>query len=486
MAPPRRKRFGRGVFVAGGAIGLVLSMASMALANVPLTKVSTDPYTNPESYHQTEEEPDTYSFGSTIVASFQVGRFSNGGANNIGWATSKDNGATWTHGFLPGTTVYATPPGPWARISDTAVAYDPQDDVWMIEGLALDSSLTGKAVIVNRSLDGGLTWQNPVTVSVSGGSFYDKSWITCDTNATSASYGNCYVEWDDSLFHMSRSTNGGTTWTASSVPGNSVLGGQPVVQPNGTVIVPIEGSGLDSYVSTNGGSSYTGPFNISSIQFHGVAGGLRDGAGLASAEIDGAGTVYVGWADCRFRSGCSANDIVFSTSTDGQTWTAVQRIPIVPTSSSADIFIPGFGVDHATSGGSAHLGVTAYFYPNASCSTSTCQLNALFISSTNGGTTWGSPVKVLGPIALTGLPNTTLGYMVGDYISTSFGSNGKAYPVIAGATGSNCVTGNPTACHEFMVAPTNGLAVAGGSILSTTGPVLARGASLTALGRTAY
>ena len=259
-----------------------------------------------------------------------------------------------------------------------------------------------------------------------------------------------------------------------------------MVQPNGTVIVPIEGSGLDSYVSTNGGSSYTGPFNISSIQFHGVAGGLRDGAGLASAEIDGAGTVYVGWADCRFRSGCSANDIVFSTSTDGQIWTAVQRIPIVPTSSSADIFIPGFGVDHATSGGSAHLGVTAYFYPNASCSTSTCQLNALFISSTNGGTTWGSPVKVLGPIALTGLPNTTLGYMVGDYISTSFGSNGKAYPVIAGATGSNCVTGNPTACHEFMVAPTNGLAVAGGSILSTTGPVLARGASLTALGRTAY
>ncbi len=492
MASTRRRRFGRGVFVAGGAIGLVLSMASITLANVALTKVSTDPYTNPESYHQTEEEPDTYSFGSTIVASFQVGRFSNGGANDIGWATSTNNGATWTHGFLPGTTIYASPPGPWARISDTAVAYDPKDNVWMIEGLAIDASATGKAVIVNRSLDGGLTWQNPVTVSQGGGgSFYDKSWITCDTSASSSSYGNCYVEWDDAgtgqTFHMSRSTNGGTTWTASSVPSQSVLGGQPVVQPNGKVIVPIEGSGLDSYVSSNGGSSYTGPFDISSIQFHGVAGGLRDGAGLASAEIDGAGKVYVGWADCRFRSGCSANDIVFSTSTDGQTWTAVQRIPIVPTSSSADIFIPGFGVDHATSGASAHLGVTAYFYPNASCSTSTCKLGALFISSTDGGATWGAPAKLFPSwISLTGLPNTTLGYMVGDYISTSFGSNGKAYPVIAGATGSNCVTGNPTACHEFMVAPTNGLAVLGGSSRSTTGPVLFRGGSFSALGRTAY
>src|SRR6266545_3344912 len=105
---------------------------------------------------------------STRRKRFGRGVFVAGGANNIGWATSTDNGATWTHGFLPGTTIYATPPGTWARISDTAVAYDPQDDVWMIEGLAIDASATGKAVIVNRSLDGGLTWQNPVTVSQGG------------------------------------------------------------------------------------------------------------------------------------------------------------------------------------------------------------------------------------------------------------------------------------------------------------------------------
>ena len=72
---------------------------------------------------------------------------------------------------------------------------------------------------------------------------------------------------------------------------------------------------------------------------------------------------------------------------------------------------------------------------------------------------------------LKGLPNTTQGYMVGDYISTSFGSNGKAYPVIATATGNSCVIGNITSCHEPMVAPTNGLAAVGGSNLATTGPV---------------
>ena len=161
-------------------IGLSMAMATIAFAtHVPLTQVSQDPYTNTDSYHQAELEPDTYSFGSTVVGVSQVGRFSNGGANNIGWATTTDNGATWTHGFLPGTTVYSTPPGTWARISDPSVAYDAKHDVWMIVGLAIDNTVTGKAVLVNRSTDGGLTWQNPITVSQGGGSsFYDKEWIT--------------------------------------------------------------------------------------------------------------------------------------------------------------------------------------------------------------------------------------------------------------------------------------------------------------------
>ena len=76
---------------------------------------------------------------------------------------STDNGATWTNGFLPSTTVYASPPGPWDRISDPSVGYDPKHDVWMITGLAITGT-TGKAVLASRSLDGGLTWQAPVTV----------------------------------------------------------------------------------------------------------------------------------------------------------------------------------------------------------------------------------------------------------------------------------------------------------------------------------
>src|SRR5579884_628763 len=50
-------------------------------------QLSSDPYTGGVGQHQTEVEPDSYSYGSTIVAAFQVGRFSDGGSVNIGWAS---------------------------------------------------------------------------------------------------------------------------------------------------------------------------------------------------------------------------------------------------------------------------------------------------------------------------------------------------------------------------------------------------------------
>jgi len=474
MAARRRRHPLRRALIVPGALVTVLALAGPALAAVPLTTVAQDPYTNTDAWHQALVEPDTYSFGSTIVATFQGGgRFPDGGSDNIGWATSTNNGATWTSGELPGTTQYSSPPGIWNRISDPSVAFDPKHNVWIIAGLAIDFGVIGKAVLASRSFDGGLTWQNPVTISQGGGgAFYDKSWIGCDTTATSPFYGNCYVEWDDAFagdkFMMSRSTDGGATWSPSTVPNSSVIGGQIVVQPNGTVVVVITGSGLDSYISTNGGASYTGPFDISSITAHGAT-NMRDGSGLASAEIDGSGTVYASWNDCRFRTGCSADDIVFSTSTNGTTWSAVQRVPIVPTNSTTEVFLLGIGVDHATQGATAHVGVAFYFMPTNSCNSSTCKVMAGWTTSTNGGSTWSKAFKLFGPMRQTSMPNPG-GFFLGDYISTSFGSNGKGYPVIAFAknTGTNCVIGNITSCDEDMVVPTDGLPVTGGTIPAGT------------------
>jgi hypothetical protein len=453
----RRSKHLSGFVVLVAALGMVVGATGVAAAAVPLTTISTDPYTNPTSHHQTEVEPDTYSWGSTVMAAFQVGRFSDGGSSNLGFATTTDNGTTWTNGFMPGTTVYANPPGTWARISDPTVTFDVKHGAWMIVGLVLDQFVSARGLVVNRSTDGGLTWQNPLNVDLNNGS-YDKQWMTCDNTATSPFYGTCYVEWAGSSgIMMTRSTDGGLTWQRSQTPFAFGNGGQPLVQNDGKVVVPYAGSGIQTIVSTNGGVSFTGPNTAATVTDHTPAGSLRAPL-LPSAEIDGSGKIYVVWPDCRFRSGCSSNDIVMTTSTDGSTWSAVVRIPIDPTTSTIDHFIPGIGADRTTQGATAHLGLAFYSYPQANCSVNTCALQVGFISSLDGGATWSRPVRVVGKMHLIWLPFTTLGYMVGDYISTSFGSNGKAYPVVAKATTTpQCTTNQVGSCHEFMVAPTNGL-----------------------------
>jgi hypothetical protein len=179
--------------------------------------------------------------------------------------------------------------------------------------------------------------------------------------------------------------------------------------------------------------------------------------------VDGAGKVYVVWQDCRFRTGCAQNDIVMSTSTDGITWTAVVRIPIDPTTSTVDHFIPGLGVDKGTQGATAHLGLTYYYYPVSNCTSSTCQLTVGYVQSTNGGSTWTAPVQVQGPMTNTWLPLTTQGYMAGDYMSTSF-VNGRAYPVVIVARSGACDLGQIKSCKVTSVIPVGGLAPAHGTI----------------------
>jgi hypothetical protein len=410
-----------------------------AAASVSLTSVSSDPYTNTSSQHHTQVEPDTFAFGSTIVAAFQEGRFTDGGSSNIGWVSSTDGGQTFAGGSLPAITTNASPSGPFARASDPSVAYDAKHGVWLISSLALDASDTGVAVLVSRSLNGGSTWSNPVTVaSVTGTAFFDKDWIVCDDTASSPHYGNCYAQWDDNgdgnRIKMSTSSDGGATWgVPQNTAGNATgLGGQPVVQPGGTVIVPIadafEGSIL-AFSSSDGGASWSNPVTVATISEHLAAGGLRTSP-LPSAEIDHAGRVYVAWQDCRFRSGCSSNDIVLSSSLDGQTWSPVSRVPIDDVASGVDHFIPGLAVDPSTAGTSARLALTYYYYPVASCDTSPpCQLDVGYLSSADGGASWTAPTQLGGPMQLAWLPSTNQGYMVGDYISTSF-ALGSAHTVI--------------------------------------------------------
>ncbi len=453
-----------------GALAVValLVAAAPALANVPLTKVSSDPFTNPTSQHRTEVEPDTFAAGSTVLATFQVGRFFDGGASDIGWARSPDGGATWdVSSFLPDLTFnagpFADPGSPFERVSDPTVAYDAKHDTWMISSIPLFPNISTPTVFVSRSTDGGATFGDPAQIPPPAVKKIDldKNWTVCDNHSGSPFYGNCYTEFDNfgqgDLEYMSTSRDGGKIWSTPVSPAGNPkgLGGQPVVQPNGTVIVPFESlkGKIGAFRSTDGGATWSKEFAVSKIRFHPNSGGLRTSP-LPTAEIDGAGNVYVAWEDCGFEPKCSANDIVFSRSADGMRWSAVKRVPIDPVGSGVDHFIPGLGVDPATSGAGAHLALTYYFYPDAACTPATCKLDVGFISSPDGGRHWSARTKLAGPMSLSDIADTTQGPMVGDYISTSFNAAGTAATVFA--------VGKPHTgkFHEDMWAPTTPLPIA--------------------------
>jgi hypothetical protein len=465
------------------AAATLLAGATTARANVPLTRVSADPFTNATSQHATELEPDTFAFGSTVVAAYQVGRFFDGGASDVGFARSTDGGATWgTSSFLPGLTFSAGPfadaASPYERVSDASVAYDAKHATWMISSIPITPAGDVPTIFVSLSTNGATSFGAPAQIPPPAKKVnLDKNWTVCDNHPASAFYGHCYTEFDNfgegDLEYMSTSSDGGHTWSAPVSPAGKPkgIGGQPVVQPNGTVVVPFESlrGTIAAFRSSDGGASWSNASTVSRVSFHPVSGDLRTSP-LPSAEIDGAGTVYVAWEDCRFEPKCTANDIVLSHSADGADWSPVSRVPLDGVSSGVDHFIPGLAVDPATSGPGAHLALTYYYYPTAACTTATCQLDAGYASSPDGGANWSPPTKLAGPMSLTDIAATSQGPMVGDYISTSFNAAGTAATVLA--------IGKPhtgSVFDEGIWAPTSPLPVVSGA--GATRPATSLGAA---------
>jgi hypothetical protein len=196
------------------------------------------------------------------VAVAELGVFTDGaGTTDNGFATSTDKS-----GVFPGITRYTNPPGSYDEAADPSVAFDARHNVWIAVSLGLKTpGPVGAAVLASRSTTGGLSWTNSVTIASAGANQnFDKPWIVCDNGSASPFYGSCYVQFDDfghgSRLKISSSTDGGSTWVARTTPNIGVIGGQPLVQPTGKVIIPIDNAAetaLGALVSTNGGASWT-------------------------------------------------------------------------------------------------------------------------------------------------------------------------------------------------------------------------------------
>ena len=400
-------------------------------------QISKDTTTGFLSQHATQVEPDSFAVGRTIVAVFQSGRYANGGADAIGWATSRDAGRTWRSGFLTSAE---------ERVSDPAVAYDAVHGTWLIVVLGVSSS--GLDILISRSPD-GVTW-SPATATASpppGAEGFDKEWIACDNWPSSPFRGRCYLAYlnvDTNQLETRWSGDGGLTWSAATtvpagtVPRSEVNGAFPVVRPDGSLVVafmviapfPSPDDWIGASRSSDGGVTFAPATRVADLWLDDVV-GMRSPP-LPSADVDASGRVYVSWHGCVL-DGCTASDIVLATSTDGLTWSRAVRVPTRNPGDPTAQFLPGLAVEPGTAGRTARVAIAYYSLRDSStCALTDCPgLNVNVIQSANGGSTWTQPSRLTAAaMRLSWLADGGIGKMVGDYISTSW-VGGRPIPIFS-------------------------------------------------------
>ena len=219
----------------------------------------------------------------------------------------------------------------------------------------MDGSLAGEnALSTSVSDDGGLTWSEPSQITrindPIGLVFLDKQSITADPYHPDRAWAT-WIQGNlpgenisfNKLVHafsyrgtpmVSRTTDGGATWTAPAKMTNAneyAQGNQIVVEPDGTLVdiqaILFKGSGIQKngngvfmavIRSKDGGRNWSAPSKIAklgTVAESADGDALRVGDYLPDLAVDrNGGALYATWAD---GLGGSTNKIVLSRSTDG-------------------------------------------------------------------------------------------------------------------------------------------------------------------------
>jgi hypothetical protein len=210
---------------------------------------------------------------------------------------TNDGGKTWTptlpNGFIPGVTLYTNDPnvpgtGAYDAGGDPVVAFSPDGKVAYFVCQAFDfTSPYDIALLLNRSTDGGFTWQQTGltqisvfngngTTTGSNGKFPDHQSIHVDPLT-----GYVYVTWAEfsgnthSPVYVAVSKDQGDTWTLNKVTAGNVRSNQDqriVTDPSGNAYLVFDngaqgGKGTVLYASrsTNGGTSWSTPVQFAAL-----------------------------------------------------------------------------------------------------------------------------------------------------------------------------------------------------------------------------
>jgi hypothetical protein len=359
--------------------------------------------TGTETYpHVTQSESFVWSHGSTIVAAYNDSRgFTESPAILLGVSVSHDGGATFTRLGPPSPFT-----GHGSARSDPIVVYNEKLGKWFVGNLAGGAGAVecgGQGIGLWTSTDAD-TWTVGACAHVGSNDDRESMWV--DNNPSSPFYGRMYVSFNDfsagspaGALKVTHSDDG-TTWTApvtlfSSFRRNVQLTGSP--GSDGTVFSVgqnesgggVGNTGQQNYMyrSTDGGVTWTsttmGPtFTIAGSQSCGYFPAIPPiwrQTGWGQPAVGPGGVVHYVYA--AHGTGSDEADIFYVRSTDnGATWSAPLRLNT--DSSGKAQWMPSLRV---TPGGV----VEATWYDRRSTTNGTNYQRFARISKDNGAT-WGT------------------------------------------------------------------------------------------------
>jgi hypothetical protein len=447
------------LFTAAAAAAATLAAGASAypyLAGAPVTASGANPFAScpfgalgdQVNYPNSEVEPFVAvnpRNPANLVGVFQQDRWSGAGAHAVVAAYSTDGGASWTESWAA-TSKCQSASSPFERSTDPWVTFDPNGNAyqsWL--GLSADETTTG--VQVSKSTNGGATWSSPATIILDAPAMgipsNDKDSITADPTRP----GYVYVVWDritppganralPSYFGthayrgypmISRTTNGGATWSAPAFMTNAnilAVGNQIAVLPSGDLVdiaAVFRGSGEQPspnaayegvFLSSDAGARWRGPIKIANYFFAPLVDPdngrpVRADDNLPDIAVDRTtGTLYAVWSDGGF-SGGDHVDVVLSRSTDGgRNWSEPVKVNQTPGGAAAF----NASVEVAADG---TVQVAYYDFRN-NTSAAGLPTDIWLAHSHTGGVTWGLETHLAGPFDMELAPFSR-GYFLGDY-----------------------------------------------------------------------
>ena len=355
-----------GGVVSGIRCALLLALCSSCahpsprVASAPFAPILTTRAVTDAGYHAETSIAVSPTRPATVVASYEM---------PATVARSEDAGAHWSTAPLPGVEEFQLSGDPSVlfdadgHVYALYIAFDRPDDY---DTLARAAHRNG--VFVNRSDDGGATWQRRATPVIYhreelGIPFEDKPMMAVDRSDEPSRRGNLYVAWtefrqEESVILFSRSTDGGASFSApvevsdrAGSPKDSTganEGTDVAVAPDGAVyVVWSDSAGIRLDRSTDGGRTFGEDQLVARATdiIFGVPSVLRAN-GFPSLEIDPrSGRAYVAWVDRRLGV---ATPFIVSSSDGGASWSEPLAVASPTAADSVNRFFAWLSVDPVT------------------------------------------------------------------------------------------------------------------------------------------